>query len=107
MGIRGTRDSENHLILVNNLFGSLARLHAGNRGGNGSLARIVRFIFFIRRLRALTGLRRFTRFGAGNGGFDGGFTRVDRFGRFFVCGRVSPACAALRALARAIAASTA
>ncbi|WP_265093625.1 hypothetical protein, partial [Cronobacter sakazakii] len=31
-------------------------------------------------LGAFSRLRRFARFGAGNGGFDGSFARVDRFG---------------------------
>jgi hypothetical protein len=97
MGVRGTCDSENHLILVNCLLCGFLRLNARNRGGDGGFARVI-----VGGLRLLFLLRRFTGFGAGNRRFDGGFTRVDRcFGSAWRC------CAALRALARAIAASTA
>jgi hypothetical protein len=103
-------------------------LNARNRGGDGGFARVIvgglRLLFLLRRFtgfgagnRRFDGgftrvdrrfwfcfgvLRRFARFGAGNRRFNGGFARVDRF-----CSTTTFCCSALRALARAIAASTA
>jgi hypothetical protein len=84
------------------LFG-FTRFGAGDGGFHGGLARVDGFGCGLRRRRGL--LFGFARFGAGDSGFNGGFARVDGFGRAASAG--AACCSALRALARAIAASTA
>jgi hypothetical protein len=86
-------------VLPRGLLFCFTRFGAGDGGFDGGFARVDRLL-----LGNCSGLLfGFTRFGPGDSGFNGGFARVDRcfWGHFNAC------CSALRALARAMAASTA
>ncbi|MDS1607330.1 hypothetical protein, partial [Escherichia coli] len=99
MGIRGASYSEYHLVLVYNLLlGGFFGLSAGNSRGNCRFARIN--LFFWYRISLL--LFQLACFGACNSRFDGSFARINLFFWLRISRLLFP-----RALARAIAASTA
>ncbi|EPH9933136.1 hypothetical protein ACS384_000415, partial [Klebsiella oxytoca] len=89
MGVGGTCDSENHLILANCLPGCFPGLNAGDCFSDCRFAAV---IIGCRRGNCLLLLFCFARFGPGDRGLDGGLARVNGSRLFCGGGRFSRGC---------------